>query len=222
MNNYIVSKAFGAFYKVFIKPFSVRFNKKVSSQIPKYELSEIHIKNTKLLTTREELLKLLPKGGVVAELGVDEGGFSEKILKLTQPEKLHLIDYWGTKRYNVNKRNGVELKFKNLIQNNKVEINLGYSTDVVKEFDDNYFDWIYIDTTHLYKTTIDELVLYHKKIKPNGIIAGHDYILGNWDGIVRYGVIEAVYEFCVKYNWEIIYITAELQPNPSFAIRKIG
>jgi hypothetical protein len=74
----------------------------------------------------------------------------------------------------------------------------------------------------LYKTTTDELQSYHLKIKPNGIIAGHDFILGNWDGIVRYGVIEAVYEFCVKYNWEIIYLTTELYTNPSFAIRKIG
>ena len=55
----------------------------------------------------------------------------------------------------------------------------------------------------------------------DGIIAGHDYILGNWDGLVRYGVIESVYEFCVRYNWEIIFLTTELNNSPSFAIRRI-
>ncbi len=37
----------------------------------------------------------------------------------------------------------------------------------------------------------------------------------------RYGVIEAVYEFCSKYNWEILFLTTELETNPSFAIKKI-
>lgn len=39
--------------------------------------------------------------------------------------------------------------------------------------------------------------------------------------MVRYGVIEAVYEFCAKYDWELLYITAENEGNPSFAIRRI-
>jgi hypothetical protein len=70
--------------------------------------------------------------------------------------------------------------------------------------------------------TIAELNLYSKKIKQGGIIAGHDYIIGNWTDMIRYGVIEAVYEFCVNNEWEIIYITMELNENPSFAIRKIN
>ena len=107
------------------------------------------------------------------------------------------------------------------IKENKVEINRGLSTQVVDQFANGYFDWIYIDTTHSYETIIEELELYRSKVKENGIIAGHDYIVGNWDGLVRYGVIEAVYEFCVKYNWEILYLTNELNIKPSFAIRKI-
>ena len=58
-------------------------------------------------------------------------------------------------------------------------------------------------------------------MKPNGIIAGHDYILENWNGMVRYGVKEAVYEFCVKYNWEIIYITMENKEHPRFDIKAL-
>jgi len=63
--------------------------------------------------------------------------------------------------------------------------------------------------------------MYRTKVKENGIIAGHDYIVGNWNGLIRYGVIEAVHEFCLKYDWEILFITAELSNNPSFAIRRI-
>ncbi|MEX0773138.1 MAG: class I SAM-dependent methyltransferase, partial [Balneolales bacterium] len=84
----------------------------------------------------------------------------------------------------------------------------------------NYFDWIYIDTDHSYETTRDELRLYASKVKQGGIIAGHDYVKGNWITTYRYGVIEAVHEFCVNNDWELIYLTAEPIENQSFAIRR--
>lgn len=193
-----------------------------SSQIPRHPISQKTINNAKLLLHREDLLKLMPKNSVVAELGVDQGGFSEKILNICQPEKLHLVDVWGSERYGLAKRKEVETKFSSQIESGKVEINLGFSTDVGQTFTDHYFDWIYIDTDHSYQTTIKELEIWRSKVKENGIIAGHDYVIGNWDGVVRYGVIEAVYEFCSKYDWEILYITMEHDNNPSFAIRKIN
>lgn len=83
-------------------------------------------------------------------------------------------------------------------------------------------DWIYIDTDHSYETTRDELRLYASKVKDGGIIAGHDYVKGNWITTYRYGVIEAVHEFCVGNDWELIYLTAEPLESQSFAIRKVG
>ena len=38
---------------------------------------------------------------------------------------------------------------------------------------------------------------------------------------VRYGVQEAVYEFCVNEEYEIVYVTSELRC-PSFAIKRRG
>ncbi len=221
MKNKLLRKLQNKFYKTVIKPIAKKVNTATSEKIPKYEINKIHINNAKLITTREELLRILPQNGIVAELGVDEGNFSQMILSINKPKKLHLIDFWGSKRYNQIKRKKVENKFSKNIENKEVEINLGLSTEVVESFEDNYFDWIYIDTSHSYEGTIEELELYSKKVKESGIIAGHDYILGNWNGLVRYGVIEAVNEFCIKNNWEILYITTELNNNPSFAIRKI-
>ena len=43
---------------------------------------------------REWLLKRLPKRSVCAEIGVYEGRFSELILRIARPRKLHLIDPW--------------------------------------------------------------------------------------------------------------------------------
>jgi hypothetical protein len=192
----------------------------VSSKLPKVQIDEKSLKSARLLPNREGLLELLPKGGVVAELGVDQGGFSEKILKINQPKTLHLVDLWGTERYHLGKRKEVEEKFAQEIKKGEVNIHIGYSTEVVEKFDKDTFDWIYIDTNHSYATTKQELELWSSKVKPDGIIAGHDYIIGNWNGMVRYGVIEAVHEFCMNYNWEILYLSMELDTAPSFAIRR--
>ncbi len=218
-------KLFPNFLKRRVSAFAMEMMKErwvqISSKIPKFDLEAKHVKNTHVIINREAMLELLPKNGVVAELGVDKGDFSELILKTCTPSKLHLVDVWESERYNEEKKLSVASKFEQQVANKTVEINIGYSTEVVKQFADNYFDWVYIDTTHSYKTTIAELETYSKKVKPNGIMAGHDYIIGNWNGLVRYGVIEAVYEFCLKNDWELLYITAENKGYPSFAIRRM-
>ena len=194
----------------------------IESKIPKIEIDDMHIRNTKILTNREKLLTILPKDGIVAEIGVDKGDFSKKIFEITSPKNFHLVDSWDNVRYNKRKEEKLLQIFEDLIKERKVKVHIGQSTVISNHFNDNYFDWIYIDTSHSYMNTIEELNLYSKKIKQGGIIAGHDYIIGNWTDMIRYGVIEAVYEFCVNNEWEIIYITMELNENPSFAIRKIN
>lgn len=164
----------------------------------------------------------MPKNAVVAELGVDQGQFSKQIIESTNPTKLHLVDTWGSGRYNSNKMHQVNSQFAAEMKRGSVEIHHGLSTDLVEQFSNEYFDWIYIDTDHTYETTKKELELYAPKLKSGGIIAGHDYIMGNWYGMFKYGVVEAVNEFCVKNNWEIIYLSTELTIYPSFAISKIN
>jgi hypothetical protein len=46
-------------------------------------------------------------------------------------------------------------------------------------------------------------------------------VTGNWNGGVRYGVVEAANEFCVRHDWEFIFLTAETHRHLSFAIRQI-
>lgn len=43
---------------------------------------------------------------------------------------------------------------------------------------------------------------------------------GNWDSQCRYGVIEAVHEFCVSENYQIQYLTMDISESLSFAIKK--
>jgi hypothetical protein len=157
----------------------------------------------------------------VAEIGVNEGDFSEKILTLCEPQKLVLIDVWASKRYHGGLFDKVKNRFAQQIANQKVEIIRDLSFGGIAKCPDSYFDWVYLDTDHTYNTTARELELLRPKMKQGGIIAGHDYIMGNWNAGHRYGVIEAVRAFCLQYNWELIYLTHELDNHPSFAIREI-
>ena len=208
-------------YRYLVHPLMKRVARKLSAGIPRHPLLQRHVANGRLLASREVLLEHLPQGGIVAEIGVDEGRFSRSILDLNRPEKLHLVDLWGSKRYGKAKQRGVEEQFAREIETGRVTLHVGYSTEVANHFNDHYFDWIYIDTSHSYKVTIAELEAYRTKVKPGGIIAGHDYVICNWNGMVRYGVIEAVYEFCSRHDWEILWLTTEITDNPSFAIRQI-
>lgn len=204
------------------KQLDLEKREKQDADIPKIDLSATHINNVQVLVNRMELLRLMPTHAVCAEIGVNRGEFSENILNITSPSKLHLIDAWGDeKRYHDGLKLEVENKFARQIQQGLVEVNIGFSHEVLKTFPDAYFDWVYLDTDHTYLQTKIELDILLHKMKPNGIIAGHDYIMGNWKGNVRYGVVESVHEFCVQNHWQLKYITINYPESPSFAIQKI-
>jgi hypothetical protein len=57
------------------------------------ELDWSHLRDCRAVPDRVELVKVgLPKHGVVAEVGTDNGTFAEMILKFSAPTELHLID----------------------------------------------------------------------------------------------------------------------------------
>ena len=102
-----------------------------------------------------------------------------------------------------------------------VKICRGYSFDVVKEFSDEFFDFIFIDADHTYEGISRDLVDWWPKMKKGGAFTGHDYIqtrkkMKNGQKIT-FGVLTAVDEFVAKNNITNFGI---LQPNPSWAIIK--
>jgi hypothetical protein len=188
--------------------------------LPKIPLLQHHIEGATLLTDRLSLLALLPKHGVVAELGVAAGDFSRQIREICQPSKLHLVDIWGSERYGEALYLSVNSHFQQQQQHGEVIIHRKPSLEALESFPDQTFDWVYIDTTHSYELTRDELRASARKVKSTGIIAGHDYIQGNWRSQYRYGVIEAVHEFCVEYNYRVLYLTMDISECLSFALVK--
>jgi hypothetical protein len=189
--------------------------------IPKPELGERHLRNLRVVPDRKAFLELMPHASVVAEIGVAEGEFSAQILSITGPRELHLVDSWANDRRYLDLGQQVTDKFAAPIAAGQVIIHHGLSTDVLPQLPAAYFDWVYLDTGHELELTNRELELCRRIVKPDGWIAGHDYVTGSWVEWYRYGVIEAVNAFCVQYDWELVYLTHETHRHLSFAIRPI-
>jgi hypothetical protein len=184
------------------------------------DLQRRHTDAGRLLPSREALLDAIPKCGIVAEVGVARGNFAAQILSRCGVRRLHLIDAWSGERY-ASDFDLVRTRFAGELAIGLAEINRGLSETVLASFTDSYFDWVYIDSDHGYATTLSELSICRHKVRPGGRIAGHDFCLGNVTKPLRYGVIQAVNDFCIEHDWGYDYLTIESHGHFSFCIHAL-
>lgn len=151
---------------------------------------------------RSRLLTKLPKQGIGVEVGVWKGDFSAAILAQTAPQKLYLIDPWTVNSDETHRRawygseaqNDMEQIHQGVLQRFSAECDSGTviirrapSQEVLSEFADDYFDFVYIDGDHEYSAVRKDCFLAFQKTRVGGYICGDDYILRGWwkDGVVR-------------------------------------
>ena len=183
-----------------------------------FVVGSAHAQVNKLATvkvaTRVDLINLLPKNAVVAEIGVAAGNFSREILRTTNPSHLFLVDCWED--HAAYPESGYAGLYQGVIEqfkdNPTVTIIRQFSKVAAATFPDNFFDWVYIDANHSYEAVRDDLAAWLPKIKNGGFIAGHDYMNHAYFGVVR-----AVDEFVAKHNYTINYLATEWPP--SYAIQ---
>jgi hypothetical protein len=146
--------------------------------------------------------EILPENPTCAEIGVFRGDFSEKIMRIVNPKKLYLIDPWidgsdantpsdtyrsldatdpsikgkKTAYSNSEDLNYVKERFSKEIDDKVINIKRHFSYDIKDDFEDSYFDFIYVDATHTYESVLSDLNDYLPKLKSDGILAGHDFI----------------------------------------------
>jgi hypothetical protein len=159
------------------------------------------------MKTREEMLNRIPKASVCAEIGVFNGNFSQCIIDVINPRRLFLVDIFSGQMVSGDK-NGENVQQINLYQsyfdlyrkylnNPSVSLYRGPSGHFLSLLPDGYLDFIYIDGDHSYKGVKIDIELARKKVKPGGVICGHDYT-------PQFpGVVQAVDEFCTGYNTKL-------------------
>lgn len=121
------------------------------------------------------------------EIGSYKGESTFMFASLGIFKKIHCIDpFEGNEEANdilSENWNNVKNEFKiNTRYFNNITLHEGFSYDLVNSFEDNYFDFIYIDGNHEYENVKKDIELYLPKTKQ--IIGGHDY-QKEWPGVVR-------------------------------------
>ena len=153
-----------------------------------------------------------------SEMGVEAGLYSEILCKANPSLELHCIDAWTAyKEYRDHNRQSTmdslyDIAKKRLKPYNTV-LHKGFSMDVVKDFPDNYFDFVYIDGNHEFKQVVDDVCEWTKKVKPGGIVAGHDYIRRVTNGYLMH-VVPAINAYCDAYEIRPLFILGRKNAPP--------
>lgn len=179
----------------------------------------------KIFDTRTDILKLLDKNKIFVEIGVFKGDFSKQILEICQPSKLYLIDPFdgftgsgnkdGLNMENINLTEYYNNVLLPLYEPNENVVLIKNISEVLLKFEDDYFDYVYIDANHSYEYVKRDLELSYRVVKDGGVIMGHDYTNNGFEGVVR-----AVDEFCLKNYFEISYLTKDGCPTYYIKINK--
>jgi predicted O-methyltransferase YrrM len=105
----------------------------------------------------------------------------------------------GNDYYFSKKEGQVELGYEKVLSKYKDKTNVKLikmkSSEASKLYDDEYFDWIYIDADHTYESVLEDIKMWLPKLKKGGVISGHDFDPSDDNlNFSLYGVEKAVKE----------------------------
>jgi hypothetical protein len=138
---------------------------------------------------RDQLAQLFAELGFNkgVELGVWRGEYSETLCKANPNLHLYSIDSWQLSSYEpleqVTALNAPQSYFDTKYR--EARQRLGHypncviikkdSMPALQDFEDNSLDFVYIDANHDFVNFTNDLHYWLKKVKPGGIMSGHDY-----------------------------------------------
>jgi len=162
--------------------------------------------------TREDVLPKMVEtiSGWGAEIGVWKGWFSKHILE-NWDGTLIMVDLW--------KQQPSETYFDIMNQPYDIQeqcyqeaINSvsGFpgryhilrmdSVLAAKTVEDELLDFVFLDANHSYEATWADLTAWYPKVRPGGIVSGHDFLDSENSCGSRFGVKSAVTEFVANFN----------------------
>lgn len=151
----------------------------------------------------------------VCEIGVKEGSHFKHTFLRPQIIKCVAIDIWkdtGTKSQNddLNKQTELDDFYQRMIDLSKtdprVQVIREFSDVAAQQFEDNFFDFVYIDADHTKVAVEKDIMAWWPKVRSGGVLAGHDYVeivLDCGEEKVEFGVIPAVNEFVANNKLDL-------------------
>jgi hypothetical protein len=139
-----------------------------------------------------------------AEIGVDRGRFSEYMLSVIPGLHLYCVDPWhwrlrGESRYQSTVARLASYSA-TIIRKTSVEASL--------DIPDESLDFVYIDGDHTFDFVMTDIILWSRKVRYGGIVAGHDLY-----SFTRAGVIPAVEAYTRQHNIVQWFATDERTPS---------
>ena len=148
--------------------------------------------------------------GTGVEVGVQRGLYSEVILSRSRLTELILVDPWrelDTADYR-DIANVSQAEHENAFAEaqrrlerfgDRATFCRTTSLEAAARIADASLDFVYLDARHDYEHVMKDLTAWHPKVQPAGILAGHDYLDGEfWEGV--FGVRSAVDEFAAAHG----------------------
>lgn len=135
-----------------------------------------------LPANRVELATVFGKLGFTkgAEIGVEQGLYSEVLCKAIPGLSLLCVDAW--KAYRAYREHVTQEKLDGFYEATKRRL-AAYDATLLREFSvdaaqrvlDGSLDFVYIDGNHRYEQVVADLAAWVPKVRAGGIVAGHDY-----------------------------------------------
>ncbi len=167
--------------------------------------------------------------GVGCEIGVQDAHFSVTLLKRWKCSLFYSIDPWRefepSKYLDVaNRQQAIQDRIYEGARNRLREfgersvILRSTSAEAVTQFANGQLDFVYIDANHSYEAVVEDIRLWYPKLKPGGVLAGHDYLDGNHPAAV-FGVMSAVNEFAARLGLQVYTAGTGLE-SPTWIVQK--
>ncbi|WP_137127258.1 class I SAM-dependent methyltransferase [Roseomonas sp. HF4] len=161
-----------------------------------------------LMSDRVEMLRRLPKGGRVCELGTFRGDFARAILDIVAPDELHLVDVsFAACRQDV-------------LDHPAVRRHETTTTAFLGASPAADFDWIYVDADHGYEAVVADIAAAKGRVKPGGLLVFNDFARIVRRGFGIFGVHQAVSEFAVAEGWALAYLCLNGEALYDVALRR--
>jgi hypothetical protein len=81
------------------------------------------------------------------------------------------------------------------------------SDEAARAIPDGTLDFVYLDARHDYASVVEDIGLWYPKVKPGGVLSGHDYMEQEKIGDTLFGVKRAVDEFVARERIDKLWVT---------------
>lgn len=176
----------------------------------------IEIANTNRETLAQIFGALDFHGG--AEIGVERGVYSEVLCRSNPFLTLHCVDAWQPYRGYRDHVDGAKLErffeeTKQRLANYSVVFHRAFSVEAAKEFKDGSLDFVYIDGNHRFEQVVADLAAWAPKVRPGGIIAGHDYLKAKLPSLMH--VPQAIHAWIDAYQIAPLFVLGRREKVPA-------